>query len=432
MMALSLPAAEKSSPSTSSRPVSDDFSGSIYNALGIKEELATSQYDLHKEQTDSVTKANSVVELAPLSSETAAFTPFDTLATRNESMISNDSSKDINQKYKPMPNPVYNSNGSILVPKDILPFSKNEMNHAAPETVPNMKPVVGVRTSSLLLSQKPTSSQNGSITSSLNRELINKNDDDDYEENEDEKEYHNRMPRPPPKDEKWVISSIRRPQQLPVRTMNARMFDGTTSSRNSMASPTPRSATAANIVSSTEHSPAADLSASSAAETEHIEDDIHRHPKPHKPSIPLTIDIPNSVKPTPDVAQNAAQQVIAEGRRQSQMSPVQQNMDLHHQPQLQQVQPIDRNVLRGYINNQQNGMEEGGIRPAPWQEEFNADDHHVMRAPMHHNGSYYGNGHASYQPGMPGVRSSSIKLSEQQQLQHQQQQQQQMLQQQQQ
>ncbi|CAO3610878.1 unnamed protein product [Mucor fragilis] len=431
MMARSIPpsaaaAGEKLSPTTSSRPISDDFSGSIYNALGMKEERATSQYDLQKEQSDSVSKSNSAVELAPLSSETLAHMPFDTLATRNESMISNGSGKDVNQKYKPMPNPVYNSNGAIVTTKDIPP-SKNEMNHAAPETVPNMKPVVGVRTSSLLLSQKPVSSQNGSRTSSLNREMFNNknDDDDDYEENEDEKEYHNRMPRPPPKDEKWVISSIRRPQQLPVRTMNARMFDGSTSSRNSMASPTPPPIVSA---SSVEHSPAVDLNTSpSAAEADHAEDDIHRHPKPHRPTVPLTIDIPNSVKPTSDVAQNAAQQVIAEGKRRSQMSPVQQNMDLH-QHQQSQPQPMDRNVIRGYINSQQNGMEEGGIRPAPWQEESSADDHRVMRAPMPNNGSsYYSNGHAGYQPGMPGPRSSSIKLSEQQHQHQQQQHQQQML-----
>ncbi|KAL7322587.1 hypothetical protein PS15p_211570 [Mucor circinelloides] len=424
MMARSIPpsaaAGKTASPTASNRPVSDDFSGSIYNALGMKEERATSQYDLHKEQSDSVTKSNSAVELAPLSSETPILMPFDTLATRNESTISNGSGKDMNQKYKPMPNPIYNSNGAMIAAKDIPP-SKNEMNYAAPETVPNMKPVVGVRTSSLLLSQKPSSPQNGSRTSSLNREMINnKNDEDDYEENEDEKEYHNRMPRPPPKDERWVISSIRRPQQLPVRTMNAKMFDGTTSSRNSMASPTPPPMVSA---SSVEHSPAADLNTFPAAETDNVEDDIHRHPKPHRPAIPLTIDIPNSVKPASDVAQNAAQQVIAEGKRRSQMSPVQQNMDLHQQQQTQ-PQAMDRNVIRGYINNQQNGMEEGGIRPAPWQEEFNNDDHRVMRAPMPNNGSgYYSNGHAGYQPGMPGPRSSSIKLSEQQQQQQQQQQQ---------
>ncbi|KAK4520866.1 uncharacterized protein ATC70_006747 [Mucor velutinosus] len=422
MMARPIPpaapaAGEKLSPTTSNRPISDDFSGSIYNALGMKEERATSQYDLQKEQLDSVAKSNSAVELAPLSSETPILMPFDTLATRNESMISNGSSKDLNQKYKPMPNPVYNSNGAIFTTRDIPP-SQDEMNHAAPETVPNMKPVVGVRTSSLLLSQKPPSSQNGSRASSLNREMINKNDDDDdYEENEDEKEYHNRMPRPPPKDEKWVISSIRRPQQLPVRAMNARMFDGSTSSRNSMASPTPPPIASASLA---EHSSAADLNTSpAAAEADHVEDDVHRHPKPHRPTVPLTIDIPNSVKPASDVAQNAAQQVIADGKRRSQMSPVQQKMDLHQQQQ-SQPQTMDRNVIRGYINNQQNGIEEGGIRPAPWQEEFSADDHRVMRAPLPSNGSgYYGNGHASYQLGMPGPRSSSIKLSEQQQQQQQ-------------
>ncbi|CEP16373.1 hypothetical protein [Parasitella parasitica] len=415
MMARSIPA-EKLSSTTSSLPISDDFSGSIYNALGLKEDGTTSQNDLHKEQTESMTKSNGVVELAPLSSETPIFMPFDSLVSRNESIHSNDSSKEVNQKYKPMPNPVFNNNGSMTLTKDAPPTSKNEMNQVAPETVPNMKPVVGVRTSSLLLSQKPPSSHQGSKPSSLNQELVDhKKYDEDYEENEDEKEYHNRMPRLPPKDEKWVISSIRRPQQLPVRTMNATMFDGTTSSRNSIVSPLPSTATAAVIASSTEHSPATDVNAA-AVETNDNQDDAHHHPKPHKPSIPLTIEIPNSVKPTPDIAQNAAQQVIAEGRKQSRMSPVQQNTELP-----QQTQAMNHNSMRSYVSNQQNTLEEGGIRPAPWQEELNTDNQRGVRAPMPNSGStYYANGHPGYQPGVPGPRSSSIKITDQQQFQHQQ------------
>lgn len=413
-----LPAAVSSSPVIGES--SDDFSAGIYDALGIKH---TSQYDLSRKETSNP------VQLQPLS-------PSDTNLTN----MTNNSNPKLVSKYKPMPNPVYN-NGSSIEENAPVNGTTNEMTDATPETVPNQKPTVGVRTSSLISnSRRPGTYDNNKST--LTQEVSN--DDSD----EEDKEYQSRMPRPPPKDEKWVISSIRRPQQLPVRTLNARMFDGTASvSRNSVVSTaSPKVApavvnenTSPNIQQQHQQQPDAGFvtpQSSSPIPSAVPEDseEVHK-PKVHRPAIPLTIDIPNSVKPTPDLPQNAAQQVIAEGRRLSQMSPVQQKMDLNNTVSYNQPQQMDRNAMRGYIT--QNGMEDGGIRPAPWQDEMSAEDNMMQNGNKFrssgtpNNNGYYGNG---YQPGMPGPRGSSLKLSNpdlhhqhQMQMQLQQQQQQQQL-----
>ncbi|KAH8556286.1 hypothetical protein BGW37DRAFT_7051 [Umbelopsis sp. PMI_123] len=52
---------------------------------------------------------------------------------------------------------------------------------------------------------------------------------DDEGEDSDDNQATKAVPRPPPKDEKWVISSIRRPQQVPIRAQNAKMYEGVTS-----------------------------------------------------------------------------------------------------------------------------------------------------------------------------------------------------------
>lgn len=312
----------------------------------IADDFSTGIYNaLGMDSRQELNRDPSHVELAPLSSETPLRSSFEQ-PPQQES------------KYKPMPNPNYS-------------------NHV---------PVVGVRTSSLTMKN--------------HEPPVPVKDDDD--EDEEEHEYHQRMPRPPPKDEKWMISSIRRPQQLPVRTLNAKIFDGTSSARSSMISPN--------------HS----MDQMETAKTE--EEDQPYQPKVHRPVVPLTIDIPNAIpkqqqqQQQENLAHNAAQQVIAEGRRLSQMSPVPQKMDL--QPQ----QQID--MMRYTQQNSNGPVEEVGIRPAPWQEDFNTDDQMVPN-----NQHYYMNGYhppGNYPPGAPGPRGSSLKLTNQQQEQHYQQQQQQM------
>jgi hypothetical protein len=66
-----------------------------------------------------------------------------------------------------------------------------------------------------------------------NEHSVQRSVNTDYEEEEEEDSDDNKepvnVPRPPPKDEKWVISSIRRPQQVPVRVQSARMYDSVAS-----------------------------------------------------------------------------------------------------------------------------------------------------------------------------------------------------------
>lgn len=315
---------------SSSQPITDDFSTGIYNALGMD-----SQQELNKNESQ--------VELAPLSAETPVLPSFDQQQTQESS------------KYKPMPNPNYNNN-----------------NHT---------PSVGIRTSSLNIKKEDLPAP------------IKSEDDD---EDEEEHEYHQRMPRLPPKDEKWMISSIRRPQQLPVRTLNAKIFDSTSSARSSVISPN---------------------QSMDYVETTKEEEEPPRQPKAHRPVVPLTIDIPNAIPKqkqqentnATNYAQNAAQQVIEEGRRLSQMSPIPQKLEL-------QPQPMDMMRYSQQVNT--NPMEEGGIRPAPWQEDFNTDDQMVPNNP--HMSGYYGNGYhhppgGNYTPGPPGPRGSSLTPGIQQQ-----------------
>ncbi|KAI9494618.1 hypothetical protein BDB00DRAFT_297213 [Zychaea mexicana] len=122
----------------------------------------------------------------------------------------------------------------------------------------------------------------------------------DTEEDGSEKDY----PLPPPKAEKWVISSIRRPQQLPVRAQNARM--------SMFSTPTPPIGI-----------PAADPEPAASVSTGN---------KFHRPNAPFKIEIPNKSQSTSSqqqpaatranagvnnsyqAPQAAAQQVIAAGR----------------------------------------------------------------------------------------------------------------------
>ncbi|KAI9480754.1 MAG: hypothetical protein EXX96DRAFT_481896 [Benjaminiella poitrasii] len=264
--------------------------------------------------------------------------------TTQQALPSTTAPKTTNQtdkKYKPMPNPAY----SHIAASDSRP------------------------TSSLINSRN---------ISPVDGNNVKDEDNDDKEA----KEYQSRMPHPPPKDEKWVISSIRRPQQLPVRASNATMFDGTVSVKGSMIASPPLQS------------------------KDSINDTTLQHvPKVHRPAIPLTIDIPNSVKPQPDQALNAAQKVIAEGKRRSQQ------------------QSMNRNVMRGYITSQNEMLDDGGIRPAPWQNEYHSEGIvsngnmnsynrgvNMMSAPYAAN---INNGHQNYMPNMSGVRSSSTKPSDQ-------------------
>ncbi|KAG2235747.1 hypothetical protein INT48_009162 [Thamnidium elegans] len=358
MMALPTTTTTTSRPTSHVVNDSDDFSAGIYDALGLNNQQS-SQYD---------TSNHAPVQLAPLSTDTSVLLP----ASCSPSTESNQQT----QKYKPMPNPVFANR-------------QNSANSSTKNKEDNNN------------TRLPLTTRSSSLISPNSPHQVEEEDEQDKEN----KEYQNRMPRLPPKDEKWVISSIRRPQQLPVRTLNATMFDGTTSiSRNSVLG----------VASAVREQQPAPEAPQPSAEEELNNTETPYLPKVHRPTVPLTIDIPNSVKPTTVEPPRAiAQQVIDEGRRLSQMSPVQQKMDLNNTISFNQQQPADRNLMHGYMN--QNEVEDGGIRPAPWQEGITPEDRMIPKngsyrgTPVMNGQGYYGNGHTSFQPGMAGPQEDNKK-----------------------
>jgi hypothetical protein len=87
--------------------------------------------------------------------------------------------------------------------------------------------------SSLEQQQQPISGKNGSSfanehlqkqNENYTKPLANAKYEEEGEDSDDNQPIKD-APRPPPKDEKWVISSIRRPQQVPVRAQNAKMYE---------------------------------------------------------------------------------------------------------------------------------------------------------------------------------------------------------------
>ncbi|KAI7904053.1 uncharacterized protein BX663DRAFT_506231 [Cokeromyces recurvatus] len=322
----------KKNSSEKSHSAPDDFSDRSHNASSMNKEQKSSQLDLAKEEKD-----NSIVQLAPLlTTETHNISSLDSINNNSDFIVNPELE---NNKYKPMPNPSYNT--SSVTSKE-----KTGLRSTLPETALNnqQRPTVNVRTSSLIMSENSSVQQTTTSPS-----LINSYDMDikDEENEEDKKinEYQNRLPRPPPKDEKWVISSIRRPQQLPVRTLNATMFDGTAvSTRINMKE-------AAITVHNNQQSEQTDDVAPAIIDsvTNSGKNNVpQKHiPKVHKPAVPLKIEIPNSIKPP------SADQKVEENKQ----SPQQLNMD------------DKQNTMRGYISNQNGLLEDGGIRPAPWQDE---------------------------------------------------------------
>ncbi|KAI8993480.1 hypothetical protein BDB01DRAFT_328277 [Pilobolus umbonatus] len=107
-----------------------------------------------------------------------------------------------------------------------------------------------------------------------------------------------KMPRPPPKDEKWIISSIRRPQQLPVRISNGQMIDkssGANSSNNrpGLILPAPEEPQEEELTANEIAESTIELSPSRATFGDKKKSDFAS--KQRKPAYPLTIDIPRPV-----------------------------------------------------------------------------------------------------------------------------------------
>ncbi|KAI7882432.1 hypothetical protein K492DRAFT_206171 [Lichtheimia hyalospora FSU 10163] len=255
------------------------------------------------------------------------------LSTNNDAQQHASSSPE--EKYKPMPNPEFQSGSSNSQQKRM---SRVDSGSDMQASVVDAKPTDAIAdTTSADVSHqelKPTTrsldatvaaahetqpakeSNQGVHLSDPPPSTVtnNKNDDDASSEND--------YSLPPPKAEKWVISSIRRPQQLPVRVQNVRM---------SMNASSP-SLTAPVVPEPDTRTPTPSTSTGN---------------KFHRPNAPLKIEIPNkpTSSPTPrnntntnpqhhqqqpyqqQAPQAAAQQVIAAGRAhahqtQSWQSPV--------------------------------------------------------------------------------------------------------------
>lgn len=145
--------------------------------------------DINSRPSSSVERAISPSQFA------AATTPTGSISkpTRNGSDISDRSSNSNNLRFKPIPNPSYD--GPKRPSSTESATARSPDNNVTHATSPVKMPPK--------LQNVPTPGE-------------------DEEESEDE---FPPLVRPKPREEKWMISSIRRPQQLPVRTQNARIYD---------------------------------------------------------------------------------------------------------------------------------------------------------------------------------------------------------------
>lgn len=292
------------------------------------------QREDHEEHASAVEPAVAVAAAAVAAVTTTGMD----LSTNNDAQQHDSTLQD--DKYKPMPNPEFQSGSSTSEQKRMSRVdSGNDMQTSVVD--PKPADAVAATTSADASHQelKPTTRSldatvaaahetqpaNDSIQgvhlsdpAPLSAPANDKNDDDGSTEND--------YSLPPPKAEKWVISSIRRPQQLPVRVQNVRM---------SMNASSP-SLTAPVVPEPDSRTPTASTSTGN---------------KFHRPNAPLKIEIPNKPTSSPTTTRNnintnphqqqqqqqpyqqqqapqaAAQQVIAAGRAhahqtQSWQSPV--------------------------------------------------------------------------------------------------------------
>ncbi|SAL99728.1 hypothetical protein [Absidia glauca] len=205
-------------------------------------------------------------------------------------------------RFKPVPNPTFARTSQPVSAPPAIPSSPtadhdNNSNNKTTATITedSVDPPLAELISAAALVTEGNHSHN-------NDPIHLTDDDDDDGDNDNDKPS---PMRPPPKDEKWVISSIRRPQMVPVRSPNAR----TTTPRGSMIIPTDQQ----------QPSP---------------ESNVNTSRRPHPP---LKIEIPHK-----NETQAAAKEAVARGRAHRSSSP--------------QQKPYPQD-------------EAGGIRPPPWQQQ---------------------------------------------------------------
>ncbi|KAI8338242.1 hypothetical protein BC941DRAFT_35179 [Chlamydoabsidia padenii] len=200
--------------------------------------------------------------------------------------------------------------------------------------VPN--PTFSQQPSSAPVMNRQTSTENDQqltqliSAAALVAEGVHHETDDTIHLTDDEEEEEQDKYRPPPKDEKWVISSIRRPQMVPVRSPNARVYDGTS----------PRSSMIRSSLVLPDHPPEATTSTSGG--------------KANRPQ--LKIDIPNKETKV------AAQEVIAAGRALAQNHQQQNDTMGIRPPPWQQQEEYRRQPYESTnYNNQRYSQQQGGL-----------------------------------------------------------------------
>ncbi|KAI9488802.1 hypothetical protein BDB00DRAFT_846635 [Zychaea mexicana] len=113
-----------------------------------------------------------------------------------------------NLRFKPIPNPIYDPETK----RNSQENQRSSTTGTAPVTVTNASATTTTFSAATAAVSTPIP---GPVNS-------NKKDDDDDDESEDE---FPPLTQRKPREEKWMISSMRRPQQLPVRSQNARIYD---------------------------------------------------------------------------------------------------------------------------------------------------------------------------------------------------------------
>lgn len=181
---------------------------------------------------------------------------------------------------------------------------------------------------------------------------------------------------PPPKPEKWLISSIRRPQQLPVQAQNAKMFDGQPQKRNS---------------ASVQQDNKKSVDSTSAT----TNNKLQRSNPPPKIEIPYRTNSNNSNNTGYAATQVAAQQVIAAGRAQAQQASAWQRADNTHQQQYGSSVYENEEYHRETRNNNTYGYTlnvDNGAWQQPQPQPYDGVDNNVAEAnSLHGSNSSGGN-----------------------------------------
>ncbi|ORZ24734.1 hypothetical protein BCR42DRAFT_343187, partial [Absidia repens] len=293
-------------------------------------------------------------------------------------------SRESNQaRLKPVPNPAFSRNKDINSTPEpsTVPAALDTKKQPTSDDSDNDRQLAELISTAVLVaagthSETKEDDGNDKKRTDTNKKDIDQNihDNDNKKKgsdsiliSDDESEDSYKYPvRPPPKDEKWVISSIRRPQMVPVRSTNARVYDGTATPRGSIIRASVMDVNTEQRQQQQQQqqntsTPSLTAGATTAPDATTTADDQHspqqQEPSPeanvsgkmNRPHPPLKIDIPNK-----NSIKAAAQEAIAAGRANTQ----------HHSHTPQQSQQQPQQQPQQHMPN-----DTIGIRPPPWQQE---------------------------------------------------------------